>query len=187
MNRITLNNALNIKELQNELELERASSLYLRLRPVEKQNPDYPGIRKHLEKLILAYEEKHWSDPDKISDEQIEESDLAELLVQAENEFNYKRKKVIKSHLKATGFNQNDLARILGHRKSYMSELINGLRPFSREDLIVLNKLFKIKLEDLFPTFIKQQRVVEINETLEAMNIDKIKLSYKDMDLQLPG
>ena len=57
------------------------------------------------------------------------------------------KKELIKEKLKSVGLNQNDLAKILGHKKGYMSELINGLRPFSKEDIIVINRLFKIKLE----------------------------------------
>jgi transcriptional regulator with XRE-family HTH domain len=105
--------------------------------------------------------------------------------VQAENDFYEKRKERIKSKLKEAGLTQNDLAKILGHRKSYMSELINGLRPFSKEDLIVINRLFKIKLEDLIPTFIKQDRASHIKRTLESLSHNKIKLTKKDFDLQM--
>ena len=66
-----------------------------------------------------------------------------------------------------------------------MSELINGLRPFSKEDLIVINRLFKIKLEDLIPTFIKQDRAYHIKRTLKSLSHSKIKLTKKDFDLQL--
>ncbi len=185
MERISLNNILKVKELKSELELERASSLRNKLLRKDKEDLNTTRIRNHLKELILKYEKDHWSDFEKISDEQIKESDRAEEIVKAENEFYYKRKILIKKNLKATGLKQNDLAKILGHRKSYMSELINGLRPFSKEDIIILNRLFKIKLEDLIPTFIKQDRVVQISETLKALNNDKLKLSSKDLDLQL--
>ncbi|MHA1974429.1 MAG: helix-turn-helix domain-containing protein [Candidatus Hodarchaeales archaeon] len=181
MDRITISQIFDVKELLSELELEKASSLYLRLRPVEKENIDYPKIRKHLKELILAYEKKHWSDFDNISDEQMRESDLAELIVEAENEFYYKRKKLIKSRLKAEGLSQNDLAQILGHRKSYMSELINGLRPFSKEDTVILNRLFKIQLKDLIPTFIKQEKVSNINQVLINLNKEELTLSTRDL------
>ena len=92
---------------------------------------------------------------------------------------------LIKEKLKATGLNQNDLAKILGHRKGYMSELINGLRPFSKEDIVVINRLFKIKLVDLIPRFIKQDRAVHIKKTLNSLSNSRIKLTKKDFDLQL--
>ncbi|MEX2565716.1 MAG: helix-turn-helix transcriptional regulator [Cyclobacteriaceae bacterium] len=113
------------------------------------------------------------------------ESDLAEALVEAENEFFQKRKELIKSKLKEAGLNQNDLAKILGHGKGYMSELINGLRPFSKEDLVVINRLFKIKFEDLIPAFINQERATHIKKTLESLSNNKIRLTKRDFDLQM--
>ena len=81
--------------------------------------------------------------------------------------------------------NQNDLAKILGHRKSYMSELINGLRSFSKEDLVIINRLFGIKLEDLIPPFIKQDKAKQVRNALKSIPNNKIKLSKKDFDLQV--
>lgn len=135
--------------------------------------------------LIEEYERNNWADEDKITDSQVKESDLAEALVQAENEFYHRRKELIKIKLKEAGLNQTDLAKILGHRKGYMSELINGLRPFSKEDLVVINRLFKIKLEDLIPTFIKQDRASHIKRTLSAISNNKIRLTKKDFDLKM--
>ena len=185
MDRLSINNIRKLDVLASELEHERATSLYLKLRKLEKDNSTYLPIRKHLRTLILNYEQEHWSDDERIPDEQIKESDLAETLVQAENEFYQKRKELIKSKLKATGLNQNDLSKILGHRKGYMSELINGLRPFSKEDVVVINRLFKIKLEDLIPPFIKQDKVLHIKKTLNSLSNSKIKLTKRDFDLQL--
>lgn len=185
MDRFALNNIIKLDSLLNEMEHERASTLFLKLRKLEKEDSSYQEIRKHLKSLILKYEQENWSDEEKISDDQIRESDLAEELIQAENEFYHKRKELIKSKLKATGINQNDLAKILGHRKGYMSELINGLRPFSKEDIVVINRLFKIKLEDLIPTFIKQDRALHIKKTLHSLSNNKIRLTKKDFDLKL--
>jgi len=184
MNRISIDNIINVNTLQNELELERASSLFLQLQILEKENPEYSKIINHIVELILDYEKKHWSDEDKITDEQVEESDLAELIVEAENEFFYKRKLLIKKHLKDAGLKQNDLAVILGHHKSYMSELINGLRPFSKEDIVILNRLFKIKLEELLPTFLRSEKVMFINDVLKTLNKEALKLNSKDLMLQ---
>jgi hypothetical protein len=65
-----------------------------------------------------------------ISDNQIKDSDLAEALEQAENDFYQKRKELIKARLKESGLAQNDLAKILGHRKGLTKrdfDLQNGL------------------------------------------------------------
>ena len=112
-----------------------------------------------------------------ITDNQIIESDLAESLVQAENEFLYKRKELIKNKLRVSGLNQNDLAKILGHRKGYMSELINGLRPFSKEDIVIISQLFKIKLEHLVPPFVKRERARHIRKALRSMPDSRIRLT----------
>ncbi len=92
MEKFAINNILKLEKLSCELEHERATSLYLRLRKYEKENISYVKIRKHLRELIEKFEQDFWSDSSNISDEQVKESDLAETFVQAENEFNYKRK-----------------------------------------------------------------------------------------------
>lgn len=185
MDKFSIRNIQKIESLSSELELEKASSLCLELRVLVKEDESYEPIRMHLRGLIKDYERNNWADEEKITDSQIKESDLAEALVQAENAFSHKRKELIKAKLKEAGINQNDLAKILGHRKGYMSELINGLRPFSKEDLVVINRLFKIKLEDLIPTFIKQERASHIKKTLELLSNHKIRLTKKDFDLNM--
>lgn len=185
MEKFSIHNIQKINSLTSELEYEKASSLYLQLRVLVKEDKSYEPIRTHLRGLIKDYEEKNWTDDDSVTDEQIKESDLAEALIQAENEFYYKRKELIKTKLKEAGLNQNDLAKILGHRKGYTSELINGLRPFSKEDLVVINRLFKIKFEDLIPAFIKQEKASHIKKTLESLSNNKIRLTKKDFDIQM--
>ena len=185
MDKFSIQNIQKINSLTSELEFEKASSLYLQIRVLVKEDKSYEPIRTHLRGLIKDYEEKNWSDDNSVTDEQIKESDLAEALIQAENEFYHKRKELIKAKLKDAGLNQNDLAKILGHRKGYMSELINGLRPFSKEDLVVINRLFKIKFEDLIPAFIKQEKASHIKKTLESLSNNKIRLTKKDFDIQM--
>jgi len=185
MDRLAMNNILKLDELASELEHERASSLYLKLRKLEQEDSSYALIRQHLKKLMMKFEQDNWSDDSKITDEQVKESDLAENLVHAENEFHHKRKQLIKNKLKESGLNQSDLAKILGHRKGYMSELINGLRPFSKEDIVIINRLLKITFDDLVPPFIKQDKAVHIKKTLKSISKSKIRLTKKDFDFQI--
>ncbi|WP_162417941.1 helix-turn-helix domain-containing protein [Cyclobacterium roseum] len=185
MDKFSIQNIQKITSLTSELEYEKASSLFLQLRVLVKNNKLYEPIRNHLRDLIKNYEEDNWSDEDRLSKDQIKESDLAETLVEAENMFSQRRKELIKMKLKDAGLNQNDLAKILGHRKGYMSELINGLRPFSKDDLVVINRLFKIKFEDLIPAFINQERASYINKTLASLSKNKIRLIERDFDLQM--
>lgn len=185
MDKFSINNILKIKSLDSEFEFERASSLFLQLRVLAKEDNSYSNLREHLAKLIGKYEELHWKDEDSISDEQIKESDLAEAMISAETEFYAKRKELIKLKLKQAALNQNDLAKILGHRKGYMSELINGLRPFSKEDIIIINRLFKIKLDDLIPTFIKEDKVRNIKHAINTIAKSKIRFAKNNFDLQV--
>lgn len=182
MEKLSIENITNINSLNSELELERASNLFLKLRVLEKEDTSYVPLRKHLSNLIKEYENKHWSETDAISDEQVVESDFAEELVAKENEFYNKRKHLIRDVLKKNNLNQTDLARILGHRKGYISELINGVRPFSKEDIVILNRLFEIKLEDLIPRFIKQEKVIQIQKVLNSLPKNRLKISQRDID-----
>jgi hypothetical protein len=50
--------------------------------------------------LIKDYEDREWSDLEKISDSQIEESDKAEEVVIYEQKFIHKRKDTIRKNLK---------------------------------------------------------------------------------------
>jgi transcriptional regulator with XRE-family HTH domain len=184
MNRLSINNIEKLESLSSELEFEKASSLYLKLRVLVKKDDSYIPVRKHVRKLIKKYELEHWTDEENVTDEQVKESDLAEQLLQLENLFYQRRKELIKLSLKSNDLNQSDLAKLLCHSKSYMSELINGLRPFSKEDIVVMNRLFKISLEDLMPTFIKDERALHIRRTLKSLPNNKIKLTRKDFDLQ---
>ena len=184
MDRLAINNILKLEQLEDELEFEKASSLYLKLRKQAQEDSYYSDIRKHLKLLISKYEQEHWSDESSITEEQVKESDKAEALVRAENQFNHKRKEQIKRRLKDVGLNQTDLAKILGHRKGYMSELINGLRPFSKEDIVIINRLLKIRFEDLVPPFIKKDRADHINKALESIPKSKLRLTMRDLTPQ---
>ena len=185
MEKFSIQNIEKISFLNSELEVEKATTLFLKLRVLAKENESYKVLRKHLSKLIKDYEDKNWSSSENITNEQIKESDLAEQIVQAESNFYSKRKEIIRKKLKESGLNQTDLGKILGHRKGYVSELINGIRPFSKEDLIIINRLFKIELENLIPTFIKEDKVLHIRKTLKAIPKSRIRLTKKDIDLNL--
>lgn len=185
MEKFSIQNIHKISSLENELEYEKATSLFLELRVLEKEDKSYMPIRNHLRELIKVYEQQEWSNESEVTEQQINESDAAEYLVQAENEFHYKRKELIKKKLKEAGLNQSDLAKILGHRKGYMSELINGLRPFSKDDLVVINKIFKINFDDLIPAFIDQKRVSHIQKTLDSLSNNKINLRGTGFELQM--
>lgn len=184
MERLEIDNILKLDNLNDELEYEKAISIYGRLRWMVKEDPSLSPVKQHLRRLIKQYEKRHWEDEAKISSEQIRESDIAETIVSSESEFIQKRKEQIKSKLKENGLTQKDLAKLLGHRPNYMSELMNGVRPFSRDDIIVLHRLFNIDLKDLVPPFLKKEVTNHIKQTLKELKKRKSKFKLRLTDFE---
>jgi transcriptional regulator with XRE-family HTH domain len=169
--------------ISNELELEKALMFDSKLRLMAKENPELTASRNQLRTIIKEYEKENWSSESIISEKQIAESDLAELIVEREQIFLNKRKEIIKNKLTELGMNQQDLGIILGHSKSYISELMNGINPFNLKDLIVIHNLFEIKLENLIPTTIPQKESLRIKSSLLKLNRSKIKLEKLNIEL----
>ena len=169
--------------ISNETEFEKALMYDRKLRVMGKENDSFKEDRKQLRQIIKTYERKHWGDESAITDKQIKESDLAEFLADAERLFAMKRKHAIKEKLATLGLTQKDLSEILGHNVTYMSELMNGLCPFTIKDLIVIHRLFKIKLEQLVPTTIPDKERARIKASIEKLNKPKLRLNKRDLEL----
>lgn len=169
--------------ISDELELEKALIIDRKLRLLSKENSELKEVRIQLRKIIKEYEKNNWSSNSEISDKKIIESDIAETIVEKERLFIYKRKEIIKNKLTHFNLNQQELGLILGHNKTYMSELINGITPFSLKDLIIIHRIFKIKLENLIPTTIPQKDSGRIKLSLQKINKPKLKLDKKDIEL----
>lgn len=183
MDRLEIDNILKIDELNNELEFEQATSIQGRLRWMAKEDRSLEPVRLHLIGLIEKFEAKHWANEEVITDEQIKESDNAEKIINAESVFIQKRKQLIKSKLGENEITQKDLAKLLGHRPNYMSELMNGVRPFSRDDIVVINRLFKIEFKELIPPFLKKEVTNHIKLTLGKMKNKSIRLKINDLEV----
>ncbi|MCE7069636.1 MULTISPECIES: transcriptional regulator [unclassified Dyadobacter] len=164
-------------EISSELELERASLAARFLRLQGEDQPELAALEQQLSTLIRDYESKNWADFKLVTEKQVKESNLAEKLAAREFKFYKQRRELIIQTLKQNGLNQNDLSAILAHSKSYTSELLNGIRSFSMNDLVIIHKLFKIKLEDLIFTEITPDVELRIRETFEkaAENTSKSK------------
>lgn len=172
---------IELGEIQNELDFERALIADRKLRVLSEENPKYKTLRKKLRDLIEVYENKNWSSNSRINDKKLRESDIAELIAEKERQFIEKRKELIKAKLKIFNLNQQDFGAILGHRsKSYISELMNGIIPFSLKDLIIINRLLKIDLTDLVPTFLPQTERIKIRTSIQKLENPKLKLSKDD-------
>lgn len=178
---------LNIKEvekierLENEYDLEKASILERKLRLMIDENPDLKPIRKKLRDLIKEYEDRVWSDFDKITDSQVLESDKAEEIVNCEQKFINKRKDTIRKKLNEYDMTQQDLGIILGHPKSYMSELINGVSQFTLKDLVIIHRILGINLNILVPTFLQSETRDKVRESIKKLNKPKLGLRKAEL------
>lgn len=167
MSELDIKSLIRKGEISSEIELERASLALRNLRLLSVDQPKLAPLQKELSALIRNYETKNWSDYKQVTEKQFNESELAEKLAAKEFKFYKKRRELILNKLKKYGLNQNDLAAILAHNKSYTSELLNGIRAFSMNDLIIIHRLFEIKLEDLISTEIPIEVQKRINEAIE--------------------
>jgi len=173
---------LNKGKIQNELELERALIAERKLRLLSKEHPEYKKIRKELRRIIKEFEAENWSNTSTISDTQLKESEIAELIAEEERLFIQNRKSLIKTKLKELNLKQQELGELLGHSsKSYISELMNGLSPFSMKDLIVIHRILKIDLTLLIPTFLSHSDRIKLKHSIEKLNNPKLKLSKGDL------
>ncbi|WP_439558035.1 helix-turn-helix domain-containing protein [Dyadobacter sp.] len=167
MNEIDIKLLIRKGVISSELELERASLAARFLRLQSEDHPELASLEEQLSILIRDYESKYWSDFKQVTTKQVKESDLAEKLAAKEFKFYKKRRELIIKALKQNQLNQNALAAILAHSKSYTSELMNGVRSFSMNDLIIIHKLFGIKLESLVFTEIPVETERRIKTALE--------------------
>ncbi|MBT0813127.1 helix-turn-helix transcriptional regulator [Litoribacter ruber] len=159
--------------IEDELELERALGIERKLRLLSKESPDLKKTRSDLRDLIAMYEKETWADQE-VNISKIEASDKAEELVQKENLFIENRKKLIKQKLQKHSLTQQQLGQILGHHKSYISELMNGISPFSMKDLIIIHNLLKIKLSDLIPTALSLEDKQKLNTRIKELGLEKM-------------
>ncbi|MDT7827171.1 helix-turn-helix transcriptional regulator [Pricia sp. S334] len=169
-------------EIKNEFDFERAMIADRKLRVLSKEHPKFRSVRKKLRDLIEEYENKNWSASLKISNKKLRESDLAETIAEKERLFIQRRKELIRKKLKNLDLTQQDFGKILGHRnKSYISELMNGVSPFSLKDLILINRLLKVDLTDLVPTFLPQSDRTKIMTAIKELDNPKLKLNKDDL------
>lgn len=179
---LDISHLIDAGKIQNELDFERALIADRKLRVLSKENPKFKPVRKKLRDLIEQYENQNWSAETKISDKKLRESDVAELIAEKERLFIQRRKELIRKKLKNLNLTQQDFGKILGHNnKSYISELMNGVSPFSLKDMIIINRLLKIDLTDLVPTFLPQSDRVKIRTTIKKLDNPKLKLSKDDL------
>jgi len=180
---IDLNKVLNKGSLENELDFERASVIDRKLRVLMKEHPELAGKRRKLRAILKEYEKKVWTG-DNITSAKIMESDLAELIAEQERVFLHKRKELIRKRLQVFSLTQKDLGKILGHSSvTYISELVNGINPFTTHDLIIIHLLLKIDFKDLIPTMLDVNERVKLSNAISDLGNPRIKLNERSMAL----
>lgn len=161
--------------ITNELDYQRAMIADRKLRLLAKTNVQFKKLRTKLRDLIEAYENQVWKDETAVDAQLISHSDMAEKLAGKERIFLEKRKKAIQSKLKDFNLTQEELGLLLGHKsKTHMSELINGIKPFTLQDLVIISKIFKIDIEALVPKYLSMEKIGKISATIEVINKPKL-------------
>ena len=179
-----IENIIKKGSITNELDYDRALIADRKLRLLAKEDPLYKTMRSKLRDLIEKYESAEWSDVDKIDEKKLVESDKSEQIAEQERLFIENRKNVIRKKMKEADLIQEDLASILGHKsKTHMSELMNGIKPFTLRDLIIINRLFNIDMDILIPRFLSTKDQLEVKKALEKLDKPEVKLSCDDLVL----
>ncbi len=171
----------NIQKLDNEYDFQKALLLDRKLRLMVKGDSSLKAVHDKLFNLIQNYEAENWTDSESITDKQIEETENAVSLIEVERQFVQKRKETIRKRLKAYDMTQQDLGILLDHKKSYMSELINGVSQFSLKDLVIIHRVLRIDLPKLIPTYLQNETREKVKRSIHKLNKPKLKLRKKDL------
>lgn len=168
--------------LSNELDYERALVAERKLRLLAKEDAQFTTMRQQLRVLLEAYELGEWSDPSSIDDRQLIKSEKAEFIAEQERQFMETRKRTIRNRLKQLELTQENMASILGHKsKTHMSELMNGIKPFTLKDLIIMHRILKIEMSVLVPVFLSDADQKRVKSAVDQLNKPKVKLAAEDL------
>lgn len=170
--------------ITNELDYDRALIADRKLRLLAKESIHFKNLRTKLREIIEKYEASEWSDVDKIDDQKLAESAKSERIAELERQFLENRKQAIRKKLKELDLTQENLASLLGHKsKTHMSELMNGIKPFTLKDLVIINRLLKIDIALLIPVFLSKEDQVKVQEAVIKLDKPKVRLTSDDFVL----
>lgn len=168
--------------LSNELDYERVLVTERKLRLLAKEDAQFKNLRGQLRELLENYERSEWTDADSIDDRQLIQSEKAEFIADQERQFLETRKRTIRNRLKQLELTQENLGSVLGHKsKTHMSELMNGIKPFTLKDLIIIHRLLKIDISILVPVFLSDSDQKRVKFAVDKLDKPKVKLSADDL------
>ena len=181
---VNLNKIIKKGILDSELDFEHASIIERKLRVLAKEQPDLNEKRRQIRAILKEYEEREWSRTENITAAKIQENDLAEMIAEQERLFLHNRKHLIRKRLQELSISQKDLGKILGHTSvSYISELVNGINPFTTHDLIIIHLLLKIDFKDLIPTMLNVEERLKLAHVIQELSNPKLKLNEQSLEL----
>lgn len=167
--------------LSNELDYERALVAERKLRLLAKEDAQFSTLRHQLRELLESYERSEWADADSIDNRQLIQSEKAEFIADQERQFLETRKRTIRNRLKQLELTQENLGSILGHKsKTHMSELMNGIKPFTLKDLVIMHRLLKIEMSVLIPVFLSNSDQEKVKLAVSKLDKPKVKLEAND-------
>lgn len=170
--------------ITNDLDYERALIADRKLRLLAKDNLHFKTLRTKLRDIIEKYENEEWNDIDKVDNKKLADNKKFEQIAELERLFIENRKQAIKKTLKEFDLTQENLASILGHKsKTHMSELMNGIKPFTLKDLIIINQVLNVELGLLIPVFLSGEDQIKVKEALLKLGKPKVKLTNKNLVL----
>jgi transcriptional regulator with XRE-family HTH domain len=168
--------------LSNELDYERALVAERKLRLLAKEDAQFTTLRQQLRVLLEAYELAEWTDSSSVDDRQLIQSEKAEFIAEQERQFMETRKHTIRNRLKQLELTQENMASILGHKsKTHMSELMNGIKPFTLKDLIIMHRILKIEMSILVPVFLSDADQKRVKLAVDKLDKPKVKLAAEDL------
>jgi len=181
---VDLNKILKKGNLDNELDFERATVINRKLRVLEKEHPELAEKRQQLHAILKEYENRVWvNNQDEITPEKIAESEMAEMLADQEQFFFHRRKELIRNRLKYFSLTQKDLGKLLGHSNTYISELVNGIYPFTMHDLTIIRLLLKIDFKDLIPTVLNTDDRTKLASVVRELSNPKLAIDEQSLEL----
>ncbi|MFH6946550.1 helix-turn-helix domain-containing protein [Flavobacterium sp. FlaQc-50] len=168
--------------ISNELDYERALIADRKLRLLAKESSHFKNLRSKLRDLIVKYESSEWSDVNLIDENKLLEVEKFEQIAELERVFIENRKQSIRKKLKELDLTQENLATLLGHKsKTHMSELVNGIKPFTLKDLVIINRILKIDVSLLIPLFLSNEEQLRVKEAVKKLDKPKVKLNVEDL------
>lgn len=175
---ININDIINRGTISDELEYQRALIISNKLGLMKDKNPEKFSHKFNLISGILEKYEDYIVSNELDTDDFVMLSKHYEAIALAESSFKNERKILIKSKLKEAHINQSILAEIIGISPTHLSELINGVYPYTKDFCTILSRTLKIDRDKLVFPYIKK-------DIVERAKLHDIHFNKEEIGLEL--